>query len=345
MKNKKVKRLFVFVPAILLALFLLNSFVIKEKEAILKSTDGGKIWQDISSGLPETEQRLNFYAGASDLYLNANDVLYSSKANLKTPVWEKENFTDLKNAPSRPLTSIIFNRSGVMAYNFEGQIYQKTPGAETWLPIHANFKKATMRMIFETADETVFLGLGHGLYKSTDKGENWRKVKHDGGVVNMLESEGVLIATGTKGIMRSTDNGEHWQWVISEGGFGMAVERIEGGFAAIDYNTTTKTRRIHISLDNGRTWKAISDGLPPSPSISSIKQIGKYLVCGHPDGIFRSADMGKTWNIIHPGVDKADKTEFKFVLPWDKPSGEPNKVFKIYTSRNVLYAVAVSTGC
>jgi hypothetical protein len=32
----------------------------------------------------------------------------------------------------------------------------------------------------------------------------------------MLESKGVLIATGSKGIMRSTDNGKHWEWVIKE---------------------------------------------------------------------------------------------------------------------------------
>jgi photosystem II stability/assembly factor-like uncharacterized protein len=90
-----MKRLFVFVPAILLVVFLLNSFVRKEKEAgekttersksftgvtlrdkslidpstkapvakvniVLKSTDGGQTWQDISEGLPEIEQPVNF---------------------------------------------------------------------------------------------------------------------------------------------------------------------------------------------------------------------------------------------------------------------------------------------
>jgi photosystem II stability/assembly factor-like uncharacterized protein len=340
-----MKKLFVFVPAILLVLFLLNSFVIKEKDAILKSTDGGQTWQDISKGLPETEQSVNLYAGASDLYLHAKNVMYHSKANLKVPVWEKEHIPDLQSTSSRPSTSIAFNRSGVMAFNFKGEIYLKKPAAETWLPIHTNFEKNTMRNIFETADGTVFLGLGHGLYKSADKGKNWRKVKHDGGVINMVESDGVLVATGTKGIMRSTDNGEQWQWVIKEGGVGIAAERIEGGFAAITYNTTTKSRRIHISLDHGKTWKAIDKGLPRSPSISSIKQMGKYLIVGHPDGIFRSSDMGKTWNSVHPGVDKAENKVFKFVLPWDKSSGEPNKVFKIHSSGNALYAVAVSAGC
>ena len=61
-KFKKMKRIFVFVPAILLVLFLLNSFLLKEKDAaairnrsglantVFKSTDGGQTWQDISKG-------------------------------------------------------------------------------------------------------------------------------------------------------------------------------------------------------------------------------------------------------------------------------------------------------
>lgn len=378
-----MKRLFVFVPAILLVIFLLNSFVLKEKEAgekttegtksftnvtirdkslidpsakdstfrpnrnksglvnsVFKSTDGGHTWQDISEGLPEVEQPVNFFAGESDLYLHVKNVMYHSKSNLITPVWGKENVPDPQSA------SIAFNRSGIMAFNYKGQIYQKMPATQTWLPIHTNFKKHSMRTIFETSDGTVFLGYDHGLYKSTDKGKNWKQVQNEGWVMNIVESEGVLIATGQKGIMRSTDNGEHWQWVISEGGVGIAIERIEGGFAAISCNTKTQSRRIHISLDRGKTWQAIDEGLRPTLFISSIKQMGKYLILGHPDGIFRTSDMGKTWKSVHSGVDEqVDKNEFKFVTTWNSPVSEPRNVFRIYVSGNVLYAVAGSAGC
>ncbi|MGV8878254.1 MAG: hypothetical protein ACOH2A_04400 [Sphingobacteriaceae bacterium] len=115
-----------------------------------------------------------------------------------------------------------------------------------------------------------------------------------------------------------------------------------GGLAAIAYNTETRSRRIHISLDRGKTWQTIDKGLPPSSSISSVKQVGKYLICGHPDGIFRSADSGKTWNRVHPGVDK---NEFKIVPIWNSFFSQPKNVFRIYVSGNVLYAVAGSAGC
>ena len=193
------------------------------------------------------------------------------------------------------------------------------------------------------------LGTINPVLKSTDGGQTWKEtseappeIERPASGSNIVKSEGVIIATGQKGIRRSTDNGEHWQWVISEGGVGIAIELINSGFAAISYNTETKSRRIRISSDSGKTWQAIDEGLSPSSSISSIKQMGNYLICGHPDGIFRSSDMGKTWNRVHPGVDN---NEFKFLTTSDIPSSKANKVFRIYVSRNVLYAVAVNARC
>ncbi|MEO7988105.1 MAG: hypothetical protein ABI663_01110, partial [Chryseolinea sp.] len=287
---------------------------------ILQSKDGGQTWQDITNGLPENEQPEDFFVGKSEVYLRVNNEMYHSKSNLKTPVWEKENVSDLKSKsesawPPLRLLSIV---------------------PESWPSTHS------MRSVFETSDGTIFLGYDREFYKSIDKGKNWKKILDQGGG-DMVESEGVLLATGTKGIKRSTDNGENWQWVISEGGVGIAVERIDGGFAAISFNTTTNSRRIRISLDGGKTWTAIDEGLQPSLSISSIKQVGKYLLCGHPDGIFRSSDMGKTWKMVHPSVDNAIPIFLK--ASNITPSNDNRKVFKIYVSGNVLYAVARNSGC
>lgn len=301
---------------------------------IYQSKDGGQTWQDISQDLPVNEQPEDFFAGESELYLRVKNGMYRSTSNLNAPVWEKVNALDPGSA------SIAFNRSGIMAYNYEGQIYQRI-SPETWLPRFTGFKKHAMRTIFETSDGMVFVGYDHGLYKSVDSGKSWRQVPDEVGVMDMVEGDGVLVATGQKGIMRSTDNGEHWQWVIREGGVGIAIERIKGGFAAISYNTVIQSRRIHISQDSGKTWKAVSDGLRPSAAISSIKQVGNYLLCGHPDGIFRSSDMGKTWNSVHPGVEEF---RFKTILNSD-PLNDRGKVFKIYVSGNVVYAVTKNAGC
>ncbi len=301
-----------------------------------QSIDGGITWQDISQGLPEQTQPADFFAGASELYLRVHDDLYRSKSNLEKPAWEKEN------APNSESTSIAFNRSGVMAFNYEGKFFQKTSSGK-WLRVYTNFKKHLVRTVFEASDGTLFIGSDFGLFKSVDKGQSWKNVHNEGWVMDLVESKGVLIGTGQKGIMRSTDYGEHWEWVISEGGVGIAIERIDGGFAAITYNSNMQSRRIRLSKDDGKTWTAIDNGLPPSMNISSIKQVGNFLLCGHPDGIFRSSDMGKTWKLVHPGADSALtlSAHTRNLFPID----DNRRVYKLFVSNGIAYAVLRNAGC
>jgi photosystem II stability/assembly factor-like uncharacterized protein len=162
----------------------------------------------------------------------------------------------------------------------------------------------------ETSVDSVFTGSETGVAKPTGK---------------LIESHGVILATSQKGIIRSTDGGETWNLVIGEGGVGIALERVKGGFAAITYNAMSKTRRVRTSYDGGKTWQAIDAGLPPSLSIASIIQVGNYFFCGHPSGIFKSSDKGKTWKLIVPSVD--------------------DKVFNLSASGNVIYAIPRPGGC
>ncbi|MCW3106200.1 MAG: glycosyl hydrolase [Segetibacter sp.] len=143
--------------------------------------------------------------------------------------------------------------------------------------------------------------------------------------MKLVESNGVLVATSMRGIIRSTDDGENWALVISEGGVGIAVERIQGGFAAITFNTQSNTRRVRTSYDGGKTWQPIDAGLPAQLSIASIIQVGENFFCGHPTGIFRSSDKGRTWKLLLPSIE--------------------GKVFNLSVSGNVIYAMPRDGGC
>ncbi|WAC14060.1 WD40/YVTN/BNR-like repeat-containing protein [Dyadobacter pollutisoli] len=367
-----MKRLFVFIPAVFMVLFLLNSFVPKENEAkkepvkegkssgianiIFKSTDGGQTWQDISEGLPEKLQREGvwrdgLFANDHGLYLRAGNGVYHSEPNSTTPFWTKEIF------PSRQ-RNIAPGKNGIFAYDFRGQFLQKINGTSNWSPVYKNFQEQAVRLngeidwmytnfkeklvrnVFETAGGTVFITCSNALFRSTNNGKTWKQVHAGDGTMNLTESNGVLLATNKKGLLRSTDDGQSWDRVISDKGAGIAVERIDGGFAAILNNAITQTNSIHISMDSGKTWNAIGEDLQASRSslfmkeigllkstsaILSIKQMGKYLICGRSDGIFRSADMGKTWQ--------------QLLLP---PNG--NFGFNLSVSGKVIYVVP-NKGC
>ena len=347
-----MKKSFVIIPAIfLVGLFLLNSFVLKEKEIknksvtidkssaifniIFKSNDGGQTWQDISKGLPEKLQREGvwrdgFFANDSGVYLRYGNGVYHSEPNSTTPLWTKEIFPGKQR-------NIISVKNGILAYNFRGQFLKKINGTSDWSPMYTNFQEQAVRLdktvdwmyknykekevrtVLETARGTVFISTNSSLFRSTNSGKTWKRVHAGDGRMKLAESNGVLLTTSKDGILKSTDDGQNWERVIIEGGGGVAVERIIGGFAAIVYNITTQTNSIHISLDTGKTWNAIGEELQPpsrslfmnkigllksSPDILSIKQMGKYLLCGRSDGIFRSSDMGKTWKkLLLPAVE------------------------------------------
>ncbi|MFN5646722.1 MAG: exo-alpha-sialidase, partial [Sphingobacteriales bacterium] len=67
------------------------------------------------------------------------------------------------------------------------------------------------------------------------------------------------------------------------------------------------------------------EGLPAQSSISSIVQLGEDLFCGHPDGIYKSSDKGKTWKLLLCSKD--------------------GKVYNLTVSGNVIYAIPRVAGC
>lgn len=285
---------------------------------VLKSTDGGQTWQDISEGLPGNVQGESFFANDKGFYLCADKEIYHSQSNFSTASWKKEVFPAAHS-------SITTGKNGIVAYNYNGQFLQKTNGVSGWSPIYTSFPEKEVRTVFETDGGTVFIGCDKGLFRSTNNGQTWKQVQNGGWAMKMVESNGVLLATSQLGIIRSTDGGENWDVVISEGGVGIAVERIKGGFAAITYNTTSETRRVRTSYDGGKTWQPIDAGLPASLSITSIVQVGESFFCGHPSGIFKSSDKGKTWQLLRPSIK--------------------NKVFILSVSGNVIYAIPRNEGC
>jgi photosystem II stability/assembly factor-like uncharacterized protein len=289
---------------------------------IFRSEDGGQSWQDISEGLPvnlpeDDIDRDGFLANEQGIYLRIGNGMYHSKPKSTAPFWEQETAPVNRN-------SIVPGQAGMLAFNYGGKFLQKMNGTNFWLPIYSDFPAKSVRTVFETGNN-VFIGCDRGLFKYNDREKSWRRVYDGGWVMKLVASNGVLLATSQTGIIRSTDAGENWVNVINEGGVGIAIEKIKGGFAAISCNTETESRRVRTSYDGGKTWQPIDAGLPASLFIASITEVGPYMFCGHPAGVYRSSDQGKTWQLLLPAI--------------------PDKVFNLVVSGRVLYAIPRSAGC
>jgi photosystem II stability/assembly factor-like uncharacterized protein len=308
---------------------------------VFKSTDGGQTWQDISKGLPENLRKdsirgNSFFANDKGLFLRVGNGLYHSTPNATAPFWTKENFPDEHS-------SIAPGKSGIFAYNYWGVNLKKTNGTSVWSPIFENFQEPRIRSVFETAGGTIFIGTDRGLFKTDNSGKNWKHVYAGGWAGHLAESNGVLVSTSKRSIIRSTDNGENWALAISEDSVVFDVKQIKGGFAAITSNSevnTVNTSRLSASYDGGKTWqpnnagnKVFIDSIwrtwEDRPRVQAFQtciiQVGENFVCTHRDGIFRSSDKGKTWKLLLPSIK--------------------DKVFNLFVSGNVIYAIPSKGGC
>jgi photosystem II stability/assembly factor-like uncharacterized protein len=304
---------------------------------VFKSTDGGQTWQDISKGLPENlrEDSIrgnSFFANDKGLFLRVGNGLYHSTPNATAPFWTKEIFTDEHS-------SIASRKSGIFYW---GVNLKKTNGTSVWSPIFENFQEPRIRTVFETAGGAIFIGIDRGLFKTDNSGKTWKHIYAGGLVGNLAESNGVLVSTSMRRIIRSTDDGENWEFATSEDGVAFDVKPIKGGFAAITSSSESNTRRLSTSYDGGKTWQSIHSGLQDKVVIdsiwrtwndrhfaqrfmTSIIQVGENFLCAHRDGIFRSSDKGKTWKLLLPSVK--------------------DKVFNLFVSGNVIYAIPSKGGC
>jgi photosystem II stability/assembly factor-like uncharacterized protein len=305
---------------------------------VFKSTDGGQTWQDISQGLPENLredgiQGNSFFTNDKGLFLKVGSELYHSTANAAAPFWTKEISPDEHS-------SIAPGKSGIFAYNYWGVNLKTTNGTSVWSPIFENFSEPRIRCVFETAGGAIFIGTDRGLFKTANSGKTWKHVYAGGWAGHLAESDGVLVSTSKRNIIRSTDNGENWALAISENGVTFDVKPIKGGFVAITAGSESGTRSLSTSYDAGKTWQPIDAGdkvfidsigrtWNDRPRVqafmTSITEVGENLFCTHPDGIFKSSDKGKTWKLLLPSVQ--------------------GKVFNLFGSGNVIYAIPSKGGC
>jgi len=314
---------------------------------VFKSTDGGQTWQDISKGLPENlrEDSIrgnSFFANDKGLFLRVGNGLYHATPNATPPFWTKEIYPDSQPRYFGDHSSMAPGKSGTFAYNW-GVNLKKINGTSVWSPIFENLQPR-LRTVFETAGGAIFIGTDSGFFKTANDGKTWEHVYAGGLVGNLAESNGILLATSMRKIIRSTDDGENWEVVSSEGYLAFDVKQIKGGFAAVTSSSETDTRTLRISYDGGKTWQPIDAGLQckvlsdsilrtwnDRPNVSlkrfttSIIQVGENFLCAHRDGIFRSSDKGKTWKLLLPSV--------------------AGKVFNLFVSGNVIYAIPSKGGC
>ena len=219
---------------------------------VVRSTDGGGSWSKVNDGLPRHED----FGWCCGYYGVADFAFSPSFANDKT----------------------------VYVATWSG-LYRSIDHGKTWQNVSPDPTDTWMIRLLVSpsfdSDHTIFVlakestgGSGQALYRSTDRGDTWRRF-----APNLSVDSGFRVATGLvispdfstddtlyaatrDGLLRSVDEGEHWDTVYIYDGI------TEGNFAP---------------------WVVLSPAYGTDATLFTSK------VCG---GVLRSTDRGETWEDV-----------------------------------------------
>ena len=276
---------------------------------IFKSTDGGKNWVFASFGIKNWYgmQLATHPEDADTLFTTTNGGVYKSTNAGKS--WELIGGSDLcddedaggnchyhgivveKEAPFKVLVG-----SGGDQYAKEGVgLTGSEDNGESWRNSDDGFVRDVhvSKLIIDPNNSNVFyattqgeteytdkVGDGAGVFKSTDRGNNWTQINNG---LNSLEtnvlavdpndSDVLYLGTDDDGIYKSINGGENWKKLIPTASFGVGdiiVDPQDSNnvyMGTVDYFRLSESRGVlgdfgvYKSTDGGTTWEEFNSGL------------------------------------------------------------------------------------
>ena len=289
----------------------IDAQVIAPTEILLQSEDGGTSWQDVSDGLPPNAMIGRALAFDGNIYLATNKGLYSRSASLVSPVWNEVYFL-----PGE-ISNLFEGKNGPYISSYNEGFYQQMPGTSVYTLLSENLKDKSIRTVLEAKNGDLLVGSESGICKSSDHGKAWKQVLSGTGINNLVESGDVLYSANFGGIMRSMDGGEHWDWVCTESGDAFRMKPIPGGAITLtqikDPKSNIWINGMAISTDDGKSWQPLAQHLPEVKSINDVAQVGEYIFCSTDLGVFRSGDLGKSWQLVYTQLSE-NSTQLQFVV-------------------------------
>jgi photosystem II stability/assembly factor-like uncharacterized protein len=241
---------------------------------IFKSTDGGKTWQKKDTGVIENEG-LSLRGFTVDP--KNPDIVYAA-GEISSAVWQGHQ------------------QNGTLGFDLvKGVIYKTTDGGEHWNAVWRGDNLARYIIVDPRDSNKLYASTGLfdrdaanesptggnlggvGVLKSTDGGQTWRALNESNGLQNLYVGSLIMNPANPEVLLAGTG-------VAGPGGIGTKMG-------------------AYLSTDGGESWQLVLPE-PLSAPISSVEfaqSNPNVAYAGGPAAVFRSNDMGRTWQKQTPG--------------------------------------------
>jgi photosystem II stability/assembly factor-like uncharacterized protein len=225
-------------------------------------------------------------------------------------------------------------------------LYRKEAEDERWEHLTKGLAPAAQVRaiaIHPETTSTVFAGTQRGVYRSTDRGDNWQRMNMTEGrtvwSLRFLPGDSNTMFLGTEGseVYKSPDGGENWEYLATISNpdavqMSFATRILGIGIEASNHNNMYAAMEVGgaaRSADGGKSWKIVNRNFEGNVDLLDLHGVA----VGAPDssavfisnrtGVWRSTDKGENWESL--GFEKFSGIQYSRGVVTDPK--DPNTLY------------------
>lgn len=201
--------------------------------------------------------------------------------------------------------ALTTNGTTIFASTGEG-VFRSTDSGESWLNVGPFDTTDLNSGVLYSYNGNVFVGIGgKGIYMTPDNGESWNNIGPSGAItISMYVKDNLIISGLMAGqFFLSTNMGT--SWALKNMPFPYDVRcftNINNKIFAGSVNQSGPGGQLFVSTNYGNNWYVVEGGLPQNPAIHSITSCDSKIILSSSEGIYRSSDLGVTWQLVNSSL-------------------------------------------
>jgi photosystem II stability/assembly factor-like uncharacterized protein len=270
------------------------------KGLIIKTTDGGLTWEQISSGTTSALKDIDRFPNNDLIAVGSDGVIVTKSAT-------ENQWVQHPPPSSNELTAVqVLNANEVVTVDNTGQVFMSQDGGNNWTPTPAkpDGLNPAKDIHFSTLQEGWVTGYGSSsgaVFHTKDGGTTWTPAPGFSGAYAAVDAEGTNVwVLNISGIYYySNDGGATWAQG-SLPGSSLQVQDIDFYDVSTGYAVGNSGKAFR-SADGGITWETL-----PTPNNHHFTDIyllsnNELWLCTTDNVAYYSANGGQSWAVLDIG--------------------------------------------
>ncbi len=272
-------------------------YVVGNNDSVLKSTDGGNTWVQLTVNFGVTIDLRDVYVKPGT---NGMEVLIAGENNRIAKSTDGGNTWLIHNpGGTEDLWAIDLNSSGIgLSVGTSGIIHRTSDNGDTWSQIISPTDETLYSVNFANDDVVYANGRRGNVYKSTDAGITWERQGYMFTDVTLNDvsfaNSSVGYVVGTNYAAKTTDGGNTFSNLnitFTDKIYEVIAVTQDVAFASAKLGAVLRT------TNGGTDWDLLTTGLPTNTDVLAIDFVNENTgyAAGSDGIVIKTTDGGNTW--------------------------------------------------